>query len=236
MTYRDLLEDALRELNIIDAEQAAQAADEQYLLRMLNRLQDSWNAHDLLCYVLAERSYTLTPGLNPHTLGASGTFITPRPEAIERAAIVVSSIVYPLVLRDLDWWARVPDPTLGGSIPTDLFYRPTHPNGSLYLWPVPSAAATLRIWTRIALDEVTDASTTFDLPPGYQNALLLTLAENAAQAFGAQLTPELRQRALEARVLLARKNHKPAETVQTARAGMPGWSGGGWDYRSGLIR
>lgn len=236
MTYRELLEDALRELNIIDAEQAAQAADADYALRVLNRILESWSANDLLSYVLAEQSYTLTPNLNPHTIGASGTFTATRPEAIAQAQILVGSTVYPLALRDVEWWATVPDPSFSSDIPTDLVYRETFPNGSIYLWPKPSSAATLRIYVRTPFTAITDGATTFSLPPGYQHALVLTLAESIAQAFGAQLTPELRQRAVEARALLARMNGQPAVTVRTARPGMPGYVGGGWDYRTGMLR
>lgn len=234
MTYLEILTDALRELGILDAEQTAQAADAAFVLRKLNRIFDNWNAEGAAAYALVLADHTLTAGLNPHTIGASGTFTATRPEAIDEASIVVNSIVYRLNLRDAQWWARLSDPTLAGTIPTDLWYRESYPNGSLYLWPVPSAVATLRLLTRTPFASVASVDT-FSLPPGYQDALTLTLAEDIAGPYGVALPPLLPVRAGEARARIFRANSRPPRLC-TTDVGMGSRRGDTWDYQTGLYR
>lgn len=235
MTYLDLITDALRELNILDAEQEAQAADAAFLLRKLNRLFDSWNAKGAGAYALVNADYTLTPSLNPHTIGASGTFTATRPDAIEQAALVSGGVVYPLVLRSFDWWNTLTTPTLEATIPTDLAYRASYPNASLYLYPVPSSAVTLRLTTRTPLAAVTLA-TDVALPPGYQEALTLTLAEDCAENFGTAVSPRLALRAQVARATLF-ANHDRPRRLATVDAGMPGsMTGWAYDYQTGPFR
>lgn len=233
MTYLELLTDALRELNILDAEQEAQAADADLALRTLNRMFDAWNADGHAAYVVQNADFTLTPSLNPHTIGPSGTLSAARPVAIEQAVIVSGSIVYPVTLRDLVWWNRLTDPTLTGEIPTDLNYRATATNGSIYLWPVPSAANTLRLALRTSFAEVT-ADTVFTLPAGYQDAVMLTLAERLARPFGAQVSADLKMDAAAARARAFQLNDRPVR-ISTVDAGMPSHGGGRYDYRTGMI-
>lgn len=233
MTYLDIITDALRELNAIDAEQDASAADAAFGLRKLVRIFDNWNSEGQAAYVVTTTDHTLVPSTSPHTIGPSGTFTATRPESIEQASIVAGGIVYPLTLRDRAWYDGLTTPTLTTDIPTDLHYRETYPNGSLYLWPVPSAAYTLRIAARVAFSTSIAASDTFSLPPGYQDAVTLTLAEDLAGPFGAQIPPTLPQKAMQARARIFRANNRPP-SIQTVDAGMPNHSGGHWDYRTGL--
>ncbi len=235
MTIADLLAEALEELGVLAPGESPSDEDSETALRRLNRLLDAWNADHRAIYVNTPATYVLTPSLQPHTIGSSGaTFtVTSRPVSIEAANIVVDGIRHtPLKLRDESWWMGLSDPTLTGEIPSDLNYRESWPNGALYLWPVPTSAHTLELLTRGLLSAVA-MSDTFTMPPGYHEAVVLTLAEKLAVPFERQVSPDLRQDARTARARVFGAND-PDVRITLADAGMPGvCSGAGYDYRTG---
>ncbi len=235
MTYRDVVTNALRELNVIDAEDSPSAPDASFVLGKLNRIFDRWNGLGLASYVDLFFTPTLTPSLQPHTLGPTGTFWTAalaiRPDAIAAASRFDGTIKVPITMRDEAWWIRQPTPSLTGSFVTDLYYQPTYPDGSLYFWPVPSAAIQLELVIRQGFLTGT-LNTDFALPPGFEDAVTLTLAEEIAEAFGATPGPKLVQSALNARAQLFSRHGKryPLKSDFGVRQGAH------WDYRTGTYR
>jgi len=231
MTVQELIDDALLELTVLGAGETSSSEDSELGLRRLNRLLDTWNADRRAVYADQISSHTLTPSLQPHTIGTSTpTFsVTQRPVSIEAAHLVVSGAVYGINIRDSTWWAGLTDPTLTGEIPTDLYYAPGWPNGSLYLWPIPTAAHTLELLSRIILSSVT-AVTTFTMPPGYESAVVLSLAEMLATPFQVPPPPDLKQRARDARALIF-GNNDPDPHMVVADVGLGSRSS--FDYRIG---
>lgn len=233
MTYRDIVTNALRELNVIDAEDAASAADAVFVLGKLNRIFGRWNALGVAAYVDQFYLPTLTPALQPHTIGPTGTFLLAvRPEVVLGANRFTGTVKTPIAIHDEFWWLRQSTPAVTGSFVTDLYYRPSFPNGELYFWPVPSVANAIELLLRVAF-AAAQLSDTFLLPPGYEDALTLTLAEEIAEAFGATPGPKLMQSAANARMLLFSLHGKRYPlTSDRGLGGRRGW----WDYRTGMDR
>lgn len=231
MTYRDLVTNAARELNIIDAEEALESADANFILNKLNRILDRWNGIGVASYVIQSTIYTLTPNLDPHTIGPTGTFTVPvRPETIERVARMDGTTRYPMGLRSEDWWDRLSVPSLTGSFVTDLFYRPAWPNGELHFWPVPDIAGSVELMTKQTFASGT-LNTVFSLPPGFEDAVTLTLAEEISWPFGVkEIPPMLPAKANAARVQLFSRHGKTYRMRPDSGMGV---GGGYWDYRSG---
>lgn len=231
--------DALNEINASAAGDTPGAEDVAFGLGKLNRLLDNWNADGASIYADQYSTFTLTPSLSPHTIGPSGTFYAiQRPEDIIAARLVLvfsQSIFEPIVIRDRAWWLAQPVPGLTSSIVTDLYYEPSWPNGSLYFQPVPSAAMSVELTTRVVLGAVT-LTDTFSLPPGYRDAVTLTLAESMAPAFGQTASATLVMAASKARARAFGRNVK-VPRMSTSDAGMPGGSGGGdYNYLTGRNR
>lgn len=236
MTYRDLVTNALRELNVLDASDAADAADAVFVLGKLNRIFDRWNALGVLSYVVQFYTPTLTPSLQPHTLGPTGVLLLAvRPEEILGAERFDGTIKTPIRIHDEEWWLRKSNPAQTGSFVTDLYYRPSWPNGELYFWPVPSSANAIQLMARVPFATGT-LNTTFSLPPGFEDAVTLTLAEEIAEAFGATPGPKLMASGMSARAALLSKHAKRYPLRSDAGLGLGGRYGGtrGWyDYRIG---
>lgn len=233
LTGRDLVTDALREIGVLNAVDPADGADADYALRKLNRLLDGWNADALAVYADAISTFTLTPSLQPHTIGPdSATWtVDQRPNALSAANLVVSGIRTPLRLRDQAWWMSLATPTDTSATPTDLYYEPAWPNGNVRLYPVPTAASDVELLTRVVLGLLT-LNDSFTLPPGYQDAIVLTLAEALVTPFTVPMPATLERDARRARGKVF-GTHDIVPKIQTRQAGVPGGGGGTWDYRTG---
>jgi hypothetical protein len=224
-TWLDIVTEALAEIGVVAGGESASADDADYALKKANRLLDRWNAERQAVYCDTFTSYVLTPNLAPHTIGPSGTLTaTVRPVDIPAANLVVTTSTpndrTPLNIRDSAWWMANSVRAITSPIPTDLFYRPNWPNGELNLWPVPTAAYSLEIQTRVLLSATVALTTTFTLPPGYQDAITLSLAEECCTgAFGRPMPDGLPQRAAKARGIVWANNDEPPY-LRTADAGM----------------
>lgn len=234
---------ALAEIRAVGAGDDPTPEDAALALVLFNELLDALNADRRAVFNEDLSTFTLTPALQPHTIGPSGatfTVTTNRPETIDAANIVITSptpaVRIPLNLRDDEWWMTTRVQGVTSSIPTDLWYDPDWPNGNIYLWPVPSAAYGLELMRRTVLAQVT-ASTTLTLPPGYQMALRLTLAEICAPSFGVTVSPSTMRRARDARATVWSANDS-IPRIQNDAAGLTGGMGsrGNWDYRTGGFR
>lgn len=187
----DLIKDALMEIGVYSQGETPSAEDAAFGLSKLNRLFDSWNAKKLNIYNVDFTSYTLTPSLQPHTIGPTGTFtVAQRPVRIENASIILTtsspSVRCPLNIRNDDWWANLRVRDILTTLPTDLYYSPSWPNGSLFLWPIPTAAYGIELETWTLLGQIANLTTSISLPPGYQDAVTYTLALTLCPAFAKQ--------------------------------------------------
>lgn len=203
-TAADIIRDALKLLGVLAAGESLSAVDQVDGLRALNRMLGTWANERLLVHGTRRATYTLTAGLSPHTIGATGTLATTRPLRIDGAGIVESEQERPLRLLTDAEYQRIPDKGLDGT-PSQVWVEQTHPNAKLWLWPVPTTAATLALytWSRITEFEASDA---VSLPDGYEDALIHALAIRVAPLYGVEPGGTLRENASEALAAVKRTN------------------------------
>jgi hypothetical protein len=236
-TVLDLIQDSLEEIGVYAPSEVPTAADANKALRVLNRMMDQWGARKLFAYNVNFSDFTLTPGRQPHTIGPSaGSDLTTtfRPARIENAALILNNVTpavdVPLRIRDDDWWANQRVKDLATNVPTDLYYSPDIPDGSLYLWPVPSFAYGLRLETWVSVGQFTALPDTLSLPPGYHEAIMLSLAERLARPFGKTVPPDLANDANRARVTIQKNNDKSPRISAVPYSSKPK---GSFNYYSG---
>ncbi len=244
-TALSIVEDAFEGLNICRASEL-NPEDATVGLKLLNRLLDNWNADRQAVYAETFSTFTATGGLQPHTIGLvanapTWNVLTNRPVNVTAANLITgagtSAYRTPIYIRDKDWWNNVSLRAMTSAIPTDLYYEATWPNGNLYFWPVPSGALSIELRLRVLLAQMT-AAATFTLPPGYQDAITLTLEEDLATVYSvsANNLSILNKKARDARARVF-ANNAQVPRLRTVDAGMPGSSlGGGWDYNIGANR
>lgn len=251
MTVIEFLTAAVGELNVTQAGEALAGEDADLALLVFNEILDRWNAEQRAPFTVSFPTFTLTPNLQPHTIGLAAnlpTWTIPaptdggsgtagmRPQAVLGANLILTgspASYVPITVRDKTWWNSRRVPGLTSGIPTDLYYAPDWPNGSIYFWPVPITAYGVQLEIASVLAQMTFADT-LTLPPGYQQALRLTTTEGCATAFGVQAPPTLSLRAMEARAIVFGNNDDIPRLV-TSTAGLRGGGGSrsNFDYRTG---
>lgn len=159
-TARNVCTNALYEINVVAPGEIPEAQELAFVLNKFNQLLDSWSTQKVYIYALQLLSasnvtpfapFLLIPGLSPHTIGPAPIAAAPaptflvngeRPVRIANANVILNTtnptVRVPLHIRDKDWWAGQTVQTIQTSLPTDLYYRPDWPLGSLFFWPVPN--------------------------------------------------------------------------------------------------
>lgn len=208
MTYSELIRSSLRLIGQLGPGRLASSVEETDALLILNRMLNSWSSERLQIYQIERSTYTITPSLQPHTIGTGGTFNTARPVRIDNAGVISVSGTYESGLKILtpDEWAAKTSKSLTSELPSEVYYDAAYPLGNLYLWPVPTTAATLALYTWKILSAVALTSATVTLPEGYEDALTYNLAVRLALEWGKPVKPEVAQLARETKQVIRTHN------------------------------
>lgn len=237
-TWIDVITDAFVEIRVARAGDVLAPEMFDQGQRVANRLLDLWNANRRAVYADVIADFTLTPNLSPHTIGPTGTFVvTQRPVRIDAAQLNLGgspNVFTPVTVRDDRWFRARGVPAITTSTPTDVFYNATWPNGTLYFYGVPTTAYGMRLWLRTLLSAITDPTIDFSLPPGYQQAITMTLAEALAPSNGQTASQATKDAGRLARDLVF-GNNDDIPDLDTLDAGMPGVRGRGYNFRTGEI-
>lgn len=206
-----ILQDAVYELNAYRAGKTLTANDGVFCLGKLNDIFDLWNAKADAVWCDIFSAFTLTASLSPHTIGPSGATWTMavRPVTLYSCSLNLNTqtpnVYEPIDIIDRQTYEALSVPGISTAIPTAVYYEPDFPLGKLFFYPVPNTAYAVRLATRTLLAQVASTDS-IDLPPGYKQALTLTLAEDIASGFGRQVMPKTEQRAREARAAIFANN------------------------------
>lgn len=201
-----ILQDAMFQAKVLGQDQTPQAGDLQLALRILNRMLDSWANDNLMVYTTTTQSFTMTPGQATY----STSLLSARPVSIAAIRVNLSGIDYPVNFIDLDAWNAIPYKA-AASIPTNCFYEPSYPNGSLNFYPTPQAAYTCYVDTRDRFTPLAIGDL-LAMPPGYEGAIVDNLAVLLYPSFrNGDVPRDLRLSAIESKAALKRTNYQPLE-------------------------
>lgn len=159
-------------------------------------LFDSYNAERTMSYTMPDYVFPVTgPGHgttgNGQTFGGTGyqigptaaDFVTHRPEVIVRMNLYMTSTSptaptrIPLAPLSMEEWMNIAVLQIDATNVTTCYaYDPQYPNGVIWLWP-PLNGNALEIFTWGFLTPPALLSTVMALPPGYQDAIVWSLAE-----------------------------------------------------------
>lgn len=212
MTGRDVITASLRLIGAVAPGESIAASEATEGLVTLNRMISSWSTESLLIYAKVREEFTLTPNQQSYTMGSGANFNATRPLRIEAAAIELQTTTpvteIPIRILTVHEWAEIQTKELSSEIPTDLYPEGTYPNETLNLYPKPSAAEKLVLYSWKPLTAVTlDADLSF--PPGYEEALIYNLAARLSPEYGKPLGAEVNAIAGESKANIKRMNHRP---------------------------
>lgn len=165
-------------------------------LNTLNMILGVYQLEQLLNFSDLVINATLTPGLNPHTIGGpstGATFEANRPFVILNA-FVRDNNNNDFYLTEIDalQYDSISGKSISAEIPSLFYYNPKFPNGELFLSPVPSTAYTINIRYKNPLGMFGTLTTAHNYPDGYEMLLTYNLAYNLAAEYGSP-KPELLQ-------------------------------------------
>jgi hypothetical protein len=226
MVTNQILTDALTEINAVDVGGTPAAELTTYALSKLNRIWDNWNAmRHATYYETFIDNLLIIPNQEILTIGPDSAdyTVTQRPVTLDGANVILNNVT-PNVKTALEvvrypWWLTQSVPETTTELPNFLYYEPKWPNGEIRLWPLPTYAYGLELMVRGVLAQLTQFAE-FTMPPGYQDALTLTLAEDLSGPLEKMWTPLQAQKAQQARARVF-ANNDLTPRIATQDAGMP---------------
>lgn len=233
-----VLSDSLFELTSLSPGEPIEPGLGEFVLGRLNQIVDNWNAEREAVYAEEFLEFTFVPNQQTYTIGpnAADFNVSVRPVSIELANVILNTnppVTVPINIRDYQWWAGLSVRNVSGTYPSDLYYQPDWPNGQLNFYLIPTVAYGLELITRVTLAAFTIQGV-MNLPPGYQNALMLTLAEDIAPSLGKQVSPKTETKARQARARIF-ENNSFVPQIATQDFGMPNNNRNrtDWNYLNG---
>lgn len=213
MTGRDLVSASLRLIGALAPGETLEAQEATDGLAALNRMIGSWSTESLLIFARVRESFAITASVQSYTMGVGGDFNTSRPQKIDEAYLSVAgstTVEYPVRILSLSEWASIGVKSISSEIVTDLYAEGTYPLETINLYPNPSVANSLVLWSWKPLTSVTTLDTVISLPPGYEEALIYNLAIRLSPEYGRPVVAEVASIATDSKAAIKRMNHKPS--------------------------
>jgi hypothetical protein len=222
-TARSIVFDGLLDIGVVSNEEPMQAPMAEQGLRLLNALLDSWSLEKLTIYYTPPTVLAWPAGTQQLTWGPGGDIPTARPIALEPSAQYrdVTGLELPLlVMTHQEEYAALTLKQQQASTLQVLYYAPSMPTGTLYGWPVVTQSWEVVVYPWQVLGRFTALDDELLLPPGYERALRVGFALEAAASYGAQPSPMLGAVLNEAKGNLKRVNQRiPVLGLDPALAG-----------------
>lgn len=206
-TARQIITASLRKLGVIASGETPGSEDLQDGLSALQGLIDSWSAIDLLSYVETKETFTLTPGKQEYTIGSSGDFDTGRPiEILGLSVLEAGGPEIHLEHLKFEQWYGASRANATSSLPYEFYFETAWPLAKLKLYPVPSEAKQIVIYSRKPFSSVSTVNASVDLPHGYEDAVVYNLALELADEYGAEVSPLIVKKADDALAMIKARN------------------------------
>lgn len=101
-----------------------------------------------------------------------------------------------------------------GPWPLVLAYQTTFPLGTFWVYPNPSIAGEVHLFTDYIFSEFTSLTQNVNFPQGYARAFKKLTSLELAPSWGKSVTPQLQRQAAEARAFIKRLNASPIVTLR----------------------
>ena len=206
-TARTLIEDALGEIGVKDEGQSLPNEQASHGLRVLNRMLGRWSQRRLLLPVITEVTVALT-GAQTYTIGPSGAVSSLRPIKVENARHRISGVDYPVRVLSQQEWIERSYKGMPGDVVGAVWYEATNTNGTLRV-DLASAVGALKLNVRALVASFASLDAVLQLPDGYEDAIVPSLADALAATYGKATPPDVLRRATSAVRAIKNANAEP---------------------------
>lgn len=229
----DLIRRALRRIGVLGVGETATADETNDALACMNGLLEKWSLESLMIYRRVDLVHQMT-GAASYTVGPTGDIVTARPISIMSAFARLGDLDRGIEIADDDRFNAISIKSLSAGWPLILRYSATMPNGRIDIWPVPDTSYQLHLTVGMQFSAVEHSADELILPPGYERALLLSLAVDLCGEFQRPIPDGLAALAQDALATVQRANVEPAAACfdaalapnRTGTSGLGGFLGG----------
>jgi hypothetical protein len=214
-TALDIIHAALRIVGVGQTGEVYATSDVNIASDILSLLLQEWSDGGLVVPSIVQEAITTVAAQNSYTVGKNGSpdLDTVRPEQIIGAWVRDSSNYdYPVEVIGEKAYRKFISKTTQAR-PEKLWYNPTAPNGTVYVWPTPSAAESLYISSvkpfAIPASDAEVLLNTTSIPSNYHNALRWNLA--------VEICPEFRREPTMLMITRATDTYSKIESLNFAR-------------------
>lgn len=224
MKISELVREILKTSGVVGVGQTPLAEDSNTALFHLNLLINETNENRLELYGLQNVTLTGT-GATSYSVGSGQTVNVERPSKIESAfrRQISPQVDTPIdVLRSQEDYNAIALKSMG-TVPQCVFYDPTFPNGTLYVWPAPSSQYQVILSVLRRITQFATLNDVINLPPVYFNALFWCGTQSVRTAYRRPLDQGIERSAKRARSSLRKANMQIP--IAKLPKGLPGMSG-----------
>lgn len=220
ITAQNIIDAAFTDIGVLSPGETLEAAFAADGLLKLNGLVSWWATQSLTSLVNQRSVFTLIANQATYLIGPGGTntsFQVARPMVLDNAGILLNAttpaVEKPIGQMTDDMYANLSIKTLVSTLFTQVYYNPTMPNGTVFLWPTPNTADNnLVLYYRTVLAEFADYATTlYTLAPAFQLALEYNLALLLATPYGREVPALILKLASDTLSDLKRQNVRMAD-------------------------
>ena len=194
MLVFSLLSASLRKIGALSSGETIEATRQAEALIALQSMLRSWGAVNINIFATVKENYTLTAGTGSYTWGSGGSVSTARPNQVTGAYILESGVTAHSVDIITEGVYRGISAKNTAGIPYYLFFYPSYPLATLYLYPVPDSAYVLYLDSFKPFTETGSfglATDTISFPSYYEEAIIYNLAIRLAPEYGKTVSSEV---------------------------------------------
>lgn len=218
-TALDSIKRAMRLLGVLSIGETPTDDEAADGLTALNAMLESFANDKQVIYAPTLDTIAWAPSTSSYTVGPTGTVATVRPVTLLTSCYFVwGGVSYPLEPITVDEYNQISLKGLNTTIPQYIWCNPTFPNSTITLWPTPSTAISVALWSNKVLLSIPTVTTDLPLPPGYRDFIDYNLAERLAPEYQVQVPMAVAKQAMLTRKTIARTNFVPLEMSYPANS------------------
>lgn len=185
-TALTVIQNAMRLIGVLAQGETPSSSEAADALSRLNLMLAEWSIQRIFVFSVRKDLHVLSAGVQDYTIGTGGAINVPRPVKIAQAGIIQSNGLRSEleILETEAQWAAIPEKGVSAVQPLKLYDDYAYPLSTLSLWPKPSGTPTLELYSWQKLPSFAATGDTFDMPPGYQQAVEYNLAILLAPEYG----------------------------------------------------
>lgn len=196
MKIRDLVRLSMLNIGVLAEGEDPSASQLQDAITSLNMMLDTWSTEKLFIYTIAQETFNVVGGQQIYTMGPGGNFNTSRPIFIETAAMRIQygspqQIDIPIPVFNIDQWARISVKNTQSVFPTRMYFETAYPQAKVYVWPIPTQTNQIYITSWKPLSSFSTAEADFELPPGFSESVMYSLALRLCPMYGKSASAEI---------------------------------------------